>query len=34
MSRAAKDTHPAVMPDSGFPFRSGLALVPVCLLTR
>jgi len=30
---ATKDTHPAVMADSGSPFRPGLALAPVSLLT-
>ena len=33
MSMATKDTHPAVMADSGSPFRPGLALAPVYSLT-
>ena len=30
---ATKDTHSAVMADSGSPFRPGLALAPVSSLT-
>ena len=33
MSMATKDTHSAVMADSGSPFRPGLALAPVSSLT-